>query len=221
MADLLGDAVPPGPIGGSMSERHALLARLLEQISLLTGLLEAVGMAAVFSRQFPYRKTHEARGITRVAYLRYHYEHYLHEVYRIREALISTVNVVEKHAVKRVAAGEAKRLVRQHFAMLRKAILDGFDGSARTRGRIVHRELYSDAELSRMDTLQFYLQHTDTDAFKGLAVVHDEAYREKRAKIAREIERSHGELEKAIAETLAQLEPLVFDPGANGGAPDP
>jgi hypothetical protein len=129
--------------------------------------------------------------------------------------------MVEKDAVRRLPTDEERRLMRQHFKMLAKAIKDGFDGVARKRGQIVHQDLYSDAELSRIDILDFYVQHGDDDAFADFAAGHDETYRQKRGKVAREIERSQGEVEKAIAETLAQLEPLLLHPRAKSDGRDP
>jgi len=210
IAEMRGEAVSGEPIGRAMTDRQKLLARLLKQISLLNGLIEAVAMAAIFVRQFPYRETNEARGITKVAYLRYHYEHYLQDVYRIREALVTTVDVVRKDAVRSAPSKDTGRLAREHLDGVKKAILDAFDHVAGQRGRIVHEERYDDSELSRMDSLNFYPELIASDLFEGLEVVHEEAYRGKRAKVAREIERWQGELEKVIEAVFAELEPFVF-----------
>ncbi|MBY0506850.1 MAG: hypothetical protein K2X03_23220 [Bryobacteraceae bacterium] len=83
------------------------------------------------------------RGVTPNAYVRYHFENYLHETYILKERLMSIVTKLERSYRKDPAAQEFKERCRELRNMVEKTMA----GISMTRGSHVHEMRFSDADL--------------------------------------------------------------------------
>jgi hypothetical protein len=101
----------------------------------------------IYLRRYPFGGTE----ITRVRYLRHQIGVYLNELYIFKSRLVAYLRIVERSYRNSKEAGSVKTSLKPLY----KHIADGFDKIVKIRGLHVHKERYSDGELSRLGSLEF------------------------------------------------------------------
>ncbi len=154
----------------------------------------------VYISRFPYRHA----GIEKGAYLRYHVENYLNEIYLLRERMKQYLTVISRLFKADSRSREidvASKAISKHFS----AVLSGF---TRIRGAHVHEQRHAlmDQDFIRLGT--FEVIRNESQAYASL---YERTYREVRKAKRAWIERTNESIESLLNTYFEILYDLLFD----------
>ena len=132
-----------------LSEREAVFSDLFYGMSEIARCFEYLNDAEIYIRSYPNAKGFKKAGITKTKYFRYHVEKYLEENYIMKCRLEAYVNFIKKFWRKVPEKSE-------EFKSLLEVIKTGFSGLENARGGHVHRRRFTDPDLERLDTFDFF-----------------------------------------------------------------
>jgi hypothetical protein len=210
LADVTGQQGPTGPVGPPPTPRGVFLRNVVARLSDIDAALRSIRMAAVFCRQFPTRRTYEARGVTESAYLTYHVEHYWQELYRLRETLLGLVKIVARRAAKDARDHDERASIKRFGESLANTVEAAFEQVADFRGELVHQSRYRDDDIGRLDSLSLIMSQLDEADRQVFATLHNEIYRRKRAEAARQIESMADSLHLQIEKIYEVLDTILY-----------
>ena len=147
--------------------------------------------------RFPYGDT----GISKTAHLCYHVENYLSEVYILRnrlEAYLKALNRLYK-------LDPRSERVRQITGVLNDLLPATFDRTIGIRGKHVHRQRYTDADLEKLRTLE--LLKDDSPYWENK---YEAVYREIRRVKRLWIDRTNRYIERRLETYFSYLAQLLF-----------
>ncbi len=130
-----------------------IASKLFKPMSEILNTIEAIENIAVYARSFPYKR----QGVSRVAYLKYHVENYLHELYLLKNRLISYLKLVERAYKK----SEISEHVHNSILPLYKIINNALKGYIDVRGTHVHQNRYTDNDFDRLSSLELLSRGQD------------------------------------------------------------
>jgi predicted transcriptional regulator with HTH domain len=157
----------PGPKLRRLTKSEEVTQKLLFGFSEIQESIDNLHNIAIYVRRFPYANA----GVEKGAYLRYHVENYLQELYILKERLKSYVTIVSR-AYRLDPRGERLTAVAK---AIEKHFREVFAGSLQARGRHVHERRHSDPELERLRALEM-VHHGDPSLDRW----YDQVYRETR-----------------------------------------
>lgn len=113
---------------------------------------ERLGQIDIFLKNYDSCITLKKKGITRSAYLTYHIEKYLEEMYILKERLSVFLKILER-LYKNNGSETKKQLI-----TLAGRIEKSLAGIVTTRGAHIHRNRFTDEDIARLETYDFLLK---------------------------------------------------------------
>ena len=157
MNSILGLDVPTS-LNHRISPHEFFIAnKIFRPMSEIMYAIEAIENIAVYARSFPYKR----QGISRIAYLKYHVENYLNELYLLKNRLIKYLKLIEKSYKK----SNISEHVSHTIAPLYKVVSKTLKGYIEVRGSHVHENRYSDNDFDRLSTLELLSKGSDKNKF--------------------------------------------------------
>jgi hypothetical protein len=185
-----------------------ILGQIVNGTSEIQSAFESLLDVEVYVRRFPYRNTR----ISKSRHLRYAIGNYLNQVYVLKQRLKRFLQDVEELYAQGRRRKEVKRITQALFAYLSTV----FEGMVAIRGSHVHRESYSDKELSQLEGLDFTIKVSEGMSWQDLlAHLLDLRYKEIRRQRVEEIRNANKVIEAVIDEYFSRLYPVVFDDDGN------
>jgi hypothetical protein len=180
------------------SKKEDFISKIFKGFTEINDVLERLQNIELYVRRFPYA----ASSVTRLQYLKYHFENYLNEVYILRERLNSYLTSIKRLYRKDPRKHEIDELVKN----IRKTISGSLGSVIEVRGAHIHEKRYDDDDFARLRTLELLI--IGDSAFKPF---YDKAYKEIRKKKTSLIERNNKETRKIIDVYMDKLYGIVFD----------
>ncbi|KAF0209029.1 MAG: hypothetical protein FD171_670 [Actinobacteria bacterium] len=195
---LLGDAVDvPGT--AQRSSQKEFMPALIVGFGEIQESATCLRNVAVYVRRFPYANA----GIEKGAYLRYHVENYLNELYILEKRLEAYIKVVS-----RLVSDERGAELAKLSKSVRRVFKESLSGADVARGVHVHQRRYTDIHLERLKVLEL-VKTSDS----RLEYLYELAYKETRTTKRVWIERTNTVVEGLLDQYFEQLLPLLFDVG--------
>jgi len=192
----------PPPKPRELSPRESFIQQLFFGFVEILESVESLRNVPIYIRRFPYRSA----GVEKTAYLRYHTENYLNELYILKNRMKALLTVISRRYRKdprRDQIRDASERIQEHFGQaLTNVVL--------TRGAHVHERRFDDYDLSRL-TL-FKIMSSESDAF---AMEYEEVYRQVRRTKRLWIETTNKSIEKLLDVYFGILKTLLFDKKGN------
>lgn len=154
---------------------------------------ERQGHYPMFLKSFS--PSYEKQGFGRANQLIHHIENYLAEVYILHERLTMLLNIIKKEskAVKQWTRDE------KVIKALYKYVEDTLDPILKARGAHTHVSRITDGELNRLSTIEYLLEHAETDEEKRLYLGHRKIFLLfARGKWKKQIKHNTKEIEKLL-----------------------
>lgn len=146
-AALLGmPEVEPAPPPHPQNPKERMISKLLLGLSEVLDSVQNLQNIAVYTRRFPYARS----GIEKGAYLRYHLENHLSELYILEERMYAYLTFISRQYRRDSRA----RIVSRVTDAIRNDLASILSGVRQARGTHVHEQRYSDPELDRLRTLE-------------------------------------------------------------------
>lgn len=178
--------------------REGLIGPLVAGLGEILDSAQCLRNIAIYVRRAPKANS----GIEKGAYLRYHVENYLGELYILEkrlEAYLKTISRLFRLDPRQKELTDLAKSVRRVF----KKSLSGADVA---RGVHVHQRRYTDLDLDRLRVLE--LVKDEGDSFGDM---YDIAYRLARSRKRKWIERTNVVVDQLLDLYFAQLLTLLFD----------
>ena len=185
---------PPAPKASFVANR------LFRPLSEIISSCECLQNVLVYTKSFPYKR----QGISRVAYLKYHVENYLNELYVLMNRMIAYCKAIER-AYKKSDCAEHVSVTLQ---ALREKVRYVFEGYTSVRGAHVHEHRYSDHDFDRLATLE--LLTTNSLEFSNILISeYNDAYKEIRSKWIARIKSDLRAIEDLVNSCLSTISDAI------------
>jgi len=187
--------------------REKFLVEVHSHLIEIDAALTALRSIELYVRRFPYRKT----SITESAYLRYHIENYLNEVYLLKERTL----VLVRRLARRYRSDPILQVLHQQSEILVKAIEEILAPIVRPRGDHVHQRRYDDAALAQLSLVE-YAARRDPELAPAYQLMYRQIRKEKRLWIAannHEIEAAIDDVFAILMSCLTASGALIYPPG--------
>ncbi len=146
-------------------------------------------------RRFPFRKGQ----VSKIKYLRYHYEVYINELYIFEQRVGRLLTLIERRCKKEKFTEESGE-VRD----LKRRFIKGFGQVVLIRGRHTHLRRYKNEKIEQLENLSMFKDEL-------LTKLHDQEYKELRKKLLKEISDNGKALEKILDEQIyGEMSEIVF-----------
>ncbi len=154
----------------------------------------------VYLETFPFAKS----SVTKERYLRQHVEAYLHEIYILKERLLSYLKIIQRQY-----RGTIKESVtKQKATVITDLVNNSLSGLIETRGSHVHHARFSDKYLDRLASLELLARFGDEPDF----VTHyDIAYQDARRHWIDIIQRNKSALSDLLDLYFAGIHDIIFN----------
>lgn len=156
-------------------------------------------MIATLIKQYPSQLSWKKSGITKIRYLRYHYENFLNEVYLFQERVLLLLKVIEKKCRKNQLLKEAEKV---------KKISDAFTKSleniCKIRGRHVHLRRYKNDKIEQIEELELFAENKYLDLLQRIE------YRKLRSELSVQITSIKDQLSKVLEQVLDGIDHITF-----------
>jgi len=186
----------PDPLHWSASE--SVLMRLFDGYMEIEDSVNCLRNVAVYMRRFPYARA----GVDKAAYLQYHVENYLGEVYILQQRVDAYLTVVSRTYRSDASASKIAQAAKAARSQFRSALGKPLS----TRGAHVHRRRYTDSDLEQLGSLRLL-----AGVSHPMKREYEKAYREVRARKREWISSTNQMVEALLDQAFAVLLPLVFD----------
>jgi len=157
---------PPRTLKGRDELARDLFLRFCE----ILGSVENLANIELYIRRAP------RTGVSKAAYLRYHVENYLAELYVLRERLLAYSTLISRRYKHDYRLAEIKPVIAFH----RELVLESLRGLSKARGRHVHERRFDDEDLDRLNLFDIVRKGDDTFA-PAFEIVYREVRSSKRA----------------------------------------
>jgi predicted transcriptional regulator with HTH domain len=202
MSALLRESEPePGPEPRVLRPDEELAQKLLFGFSEILESVDNLHNIAVYVRRFPYTNS----GVEKGAYLRYHVENYLQELYILKERLKSYLTAIAR-AYRLDPRGPRLRAIAK---AIEKHFHEAFAGTLRARGAHVHQHRYSDMDLERLKGLELVRESA------GLQSWYENVYRETRRRKLKWIKGTNRSVDQLLDVYFEYLRDQLFDADGN------
>jgi hypothetical protein len=191
----------PAPSPRPQQPKERTVAKLILGLSEILDSVQSLRNVSVYARRFPYANS----GIEKGAYLRYHIENYLNELYILEKRMEAYLKAISRMYRHDPLGPTISRLA---DAIL-KSLSDALTDIREARGAHVHEERYSDQELNRLRVLE-----TVKDQNARLSGLYEHFYRLTREAKLKWITEMNAGLQGLLDTYFAQLlEVLRSDDG--------
>jgi hypothetical protein len=200
------DKTPP-PKSRELSPRESFIEQLFFGFVEILESVESLRNVPIYIRRFPYRRA----GVEKTAYLRYHIENYLNELYILKERMNALLTVISRRYRKdprRDQIRDASKRIREHFDQALVNVVF-------TRGAHVHERRFGDYDLSKL--ILFKIMSSESDAY---AMKYEEVYRQVRDTKRLWIEATNKSVEQLLDSYFGTLKTLLFDNKGNLEVPN-
>ena len=195
---------------GTFSPREIFVSRLFSGFIEIHESLERLRSFKVYISRYPYSGTK----ITKGQYLRYTLENYLHEFYILKERVKSYINTIDRLYKKDVRYSK----ISSELKPLAKVISAVFDDLLKARGIHVHQNRYTDSDIDRLGTLEFFAQNAK-DIMPEMDILYEIHYKEMRRKWKETISLRNNYLEKALNIIFEKIYSVIFTKNGNARYP--
>lgn len=181
-------------------QRHghdALAVELFRRFAEILGSVESLENIEVYIRRAPDGRL----GVSKAAYLRYHVENYLAELYILRERLLAYGTFISR----RYRRDHRKAEIVGTVSRNREAVADAFRGVTVARGRHIHASRYDDPELSKLSF--FDVLRTGDE---GMLWLFEATYSEVRASKRHWVQTTNRTVKQLLDVCFGALKPLLF-----------
>jgi hypothetical protein len=204
---LLDEEKPEDYLPMSHTERERFLSSIFRDYYEIFQSMENLKMISISLSQFTNKKIYKINKITKVRYLRYHFENYLSETYIFEKRIEKFLNNISKKLKLKNLSKENQKIT--SLKIFLKKSLKNID---KIRGNHVHDKRFSDKDLSRLESLELYTSTNTTNTISYLFVPYrDSEYRQLRSKWAKTIDETNKNLQMVIDDILEQVKPIVFN----------
>jgi hypothetical protein len=185
-----------------LSEKDEYLMEVFKMSSEIKESIERIKLSSIFlSKKFSDKK------ITKIDYMRYHYEYYLNEVYIFYTRIVRLLTFLKKECRNKKLIVEI-----EHLKIIEKSIrktLGGFvDRDTGLRSLHVHKQRYTNDKISQINGLVLAASFENDPIFSAY---RDSEIRKFKKKIETEINNNVGVLEKIYEEWLyKEIKDIVF-----------
>jgi len=200
------DKTPPSK-PRELSSRESFIEQLFFGFMEILMSFENLRNVSIYIRRFPYHRA----GVEKTAYLRYHIENYLNELYILKNRMNALLTVISRRYRKdkrRDQIRDASKKIQDHFA---RALIN----VVQTRGAHVHEQRFDDYDISRL-TL-FKIMSSESDVY---AMEYEKVYRQVRHAKRLWIEASNKAIEQLFDSYFGTLKTLLFDDKGNLKVPN-
>lgn len=192
----------PPPKARQVSSRESFVEKLFLAFAEILQSVESLRNVSIYIRRFPYRNA----GVEKTAYLRYHMENYLNELYLLENRIIAFVKITARQYRKDPRKDQIVHASKQ----IEEQVRESFAGLRRTRGAHVHEQRFDDFDLSRL-----VLFTTIGEDHDGFARQYEEVYRQVRHEKRLWIENTNQSVENLLEIHFNKLKLLLFDDKGN------
>jgi hypothetical protein len=191
MNSILGLQGPKSINRNPTSYEYFISNKLFRPLSEIIQTVQSIENIAVYIKSFPYKR----QKISRVAYLKYHVENYLNEIYVLKNRLISYLQLIDKSYKKSTAGSEVSKKTLPLYTLTSEALKNYTD----IRGAHVHKYRYSDDDFDRLSSLELLTMVEREDKF-GIIMVNlsNQAYSEIRTKWVKKINSDITEINRLL-----------------------
>lgn len=146
----------PKKMSASPSSKTKFVANILfSPFSEILDSLESINSIYIFIRSFPYK----SKKISRVRFLKYHIGNYLNELYMLQIRLKNYLTKIQRGYRK----SDTFSLINPIFKLLSEDIENTFKPCFDLRGLHIHKNRYTDKELSRLSGLEILTIRNDNN----------------------------------------------------------
>lgn len=160
--------------------------------------VESLRNVPVYISRFPYSRS----GVDKTAYLRYHIENYLNELYILQNRMKILLTYVSRR-YKKDHRGDQIKIISEK---IQEDFVYALSNIVSTRGAHVHERRYDDYDLSRL-TL-FNILSSESDYY---AIEYEKIYRQVRRLKRLWIETTNKSIEQLLDTCFGKLKILLFD----------
>jgi hypothetical protein len=195
------DKSPP-PEARELSPREKFIEQLFFAFVEILNSVESLRNVSIYIRRFPHRRA----GVEKTAYLRYHVENYLSELYILKNRMKAFLTIISRRYRSDPHGNQithASKQISEHFDK-------AFASVVLTRGAHVHERRFDDFDLSRLTLFRIISSETDAGAAE-----YQEVYRQVRRTKRLWIETTNRSVEQLLDAYFNTLKTLVFDDNGN------
>lgn len=197
IAEMLGHELPSRTPPRRRQGHDGLAEELFLRFAEILGSVESLQNIEVYIRRAPDGRL----GVSKAAYLRYHVENYLAELYILRERLLAYGTFISR----RYRRDHRKAEIAGTVSRNRKAVTDAFRGVTHARGRHIHASRYDDPELSKLSFFDV-LRTGDED----MVWLFEATYSEVRASKRHWVQTTNRTVKQLLDVCFGGLKPLLF-----------
>jgi hypothetical protein len=194
----------PRQINIKHSPKTLFLAnKLFRPMSEILKSIESIENISVYMRTFPYKK----QDISKVNYLCYHIENYLHEIYILYKRMEAYKNIIKKEYKAQTNATNIESIEK-----IWKSVDKAMKGIINMRGWHTHRYRYAADDLDSLATIELFVkgyQDNKDKPFYCEPVYLDRLFRQVRQKRVKDIKESIKNLGDILEIYFKALLPIV------------
>lgn len=157
-------------------------------------------MIATLIKQYPIQTSWKRAGITKIRYLRYHYENFLNEVYLFQERVLLLLKVIEKKCQKNQLSAEVTKIVD-----VSKSFTKSLEGICTIRGRHVHLRRYKNKKIEQLEALELFSENKYLDLLQKIE------YRKLRKELGNQVILIRDQLSKVLEQVLDEIDSITFE----------
>ena len=156
-------------------------------------------MIAVLIKQYHIQPSWKKSGITKIRYLRYHYENFLNEVYLFQERVLLLLRVIEKKCQKNQLSIESEKIRKVSGAFTKS-----LENICVVRGKHVHLRRYKNNKIEQIEELELFSENKYLDLLQRIE------YRKLRTELSNQIILTRDQLNKVLDQVLDEIDKITF-----------
>lgn len=156
-------------------------------------------MIATLIKQYPKQPSWKKSKITKIRYLRYHYENFLNEVYLFQERVLLLLRVIEKKCQKNQLLKESEKI-----RGVSGAFTKSLENICVIRGRHVHLRRYKNNKIEQIEELELFSENKYLDLLQRIE------YRRLRTELSKQIILIRDQLSKVLDQVLDEIDEITF-----------
>lgn len=185
-----------------LSPEEKLLVRFFYANTEIHNAIERLKDCETYISRFPFQKTR----VTRPAYLRFIVEGQLHEIYLLKERLVSFVKLVKK-AYRKDRSGQQIDAV---TSALIKVIEQSFESAVSVRGSHVHKRRYDNSEIERLELIDLLKRANDPGFRKVIQGLKKSAVSDTHLRLKQHIREINNSASKVVGLCLDEIGTIIF-----------
>jgi hypothetical protein len=144
--------------------------KILKPFGEIVNSWESLVNIPIYLSSFPFKKN----GIKFSSYLRYHVENHLHEIYVLKERLISYINIIMKKYKQSLFFQDKIPILK----LLDQSVISTLEPIINSRGRHVHQERFEDQRIERLSTIELLMSGDDLSFKNDMEAYYNLIYKD-------------------------------------------